>query len=136
MNINYSTIQTFTAEQLQSLFLSVGWSSGKYPDKLVTAMANSGSVFSAWDDKRLVGLINILDDGIMTAYAHFLLVSPEYQGKGIGKELIRLVKEKYSDYLRVLLISDEKETKFYENSGFQIGERCVPMFINKISLDT
>jgi len=136
MNITYSTTQSFSPEQLQTLFLSVGWSSGKYPDKLTQAMKNSGAVFTAWDGDELVGLINVLDDKVMTAYVHFLLIAPAYQGKGIGKELIGMVKEKYKDYLRLFLISDEKETGFYENNGFEIGKRCVPMFINKISLDT
>jgi ribosomal protein S18 acetylase RimI-like enzyme len=51
-------------------------------------MQNSSSVFSAWDGQKLIGLINVLDDGIMTAYIHYLLIMPEYQHIGIGKELI------------------------------------------------
>ena len=31
-------------------------------------MKNSDSVVTAWDDNKLVGLINSLDDGVMTAY--------------------------------------------------------------------
>ena len=99
--------------------MSVNWESGKHPDKLVTAMAGSGTVFSAWHEGRLIGLVNALDDGAMTAYVHFLLVAPAYQGKGIGKELLRLITEKYSEYLRIVLISDENETGFYQNSGFK-----------------
>ena len=41
------------------------------------------------DGKTLVGLINVLDDGNMTAYIPFLLVDPAYQGKGIGKRLLK-----------------------------------------------
>ena len=35
--IEYKDIHGFTAEQLERLFLSVGWSSGHFPDKLVIA---------------------------------------------------------------------------------------------------
>ncbi len=36
------------------------------------------TVFSAWDNDKLVGMICMMDDGIMTAYVHYLLVNPKY----------------------------------------------------------
>jgi len=66
-------------KQLQDLFLSVQWSSGNYPDQLQIAMTNSHRVISAWNGDQLVGLINALSDGVMTAYFHYLLVHPDYQ---------------------------------------------------------
>lgn len=132
MNIVYKDVKSFDPKELKDLFLSVEWSSGHYPEKLVIAMRNSGSVFTAWDDDRLVGLINALDDGIMTAYVHYLLVNPSHQGKGVGKELVRLLLEKYKDYLRIVLIAYDKEVGFYENSGFKAGEEKTPMFITSL----
>lgn len=129
MNITYKNTQDFNSRELQDLFLSVEWSSGHYPEKLVVAMKNSGAVFTAWDNDKLVGLINALDDGIVTAYVHYLLVNPQYQGKGIGKELVRLISGKYTDYLRIVLIAYDKEVAFYEDCGFEIGKECTPMFI-------
>ena len=78
--IIYKDIHDFKRDDLERLFLSVEWSSGHYPDKLVIAMQNYETVFSAWDEDRLVGMICAMDDGIMTAYVHYLLVDPEYQG--------------------------------------------------------
>ena len=128
MKIEYKDTKNFKANELQELFLSVEWVSGKYPDRLVKAMQNSGSVFSAWDNDKLVGLINALDDGDMTAYIHYLLINPAYQGKGIGKLLLQMVKEKYKDYLRIVLISENREVGFYKNSGFVVGEETTAMF--------
>ena len=132
MNIKYKEKKEFTAKELQNLFLSVNWSSGHYPDKLVIAMKNSGSVFSAYDGEKLVGLINVLDDGVMTAYIHYLLISPEYQHIGIGAQLIKMVENKYQSYLRIVLIAYEKEVGFYEHCGFKSGEEKVPMFITSL----
>lgn len=132
MKITYKSVKKFAPEALQELFLSVNWSSGHYPDKLVIAMQNSGSVFSAWDNDKLIGLINVLDDGAMTAYIHYLLINPEYHGQGIGKELTLKVKEKYKDYLRIVLIAYDKEIGFYENMGFEKGEDKTPMFITSL----
>lgn len=131
-NIQYKTTKNFSENELKELFLSVNWSSGNYPEKLVKAMENSSSVFSAWDGEKLVGLINILDDGIMTAYAHYLLITPEYQHIGIGENLVKLVAEKYKDYLRIILIAYDKEIGFYEHCGFTVGEEKVPMFITSL----
>jgi Acetyltransferases len=132
MGITYKYIKDFAEEDLKSLFLSVEWSSGHYPDRLVIAMRNSGSVITAWDDDKLVGLINALDDGIMTAYVHYLLIHPDYQGEGVGKELVRLIGEEYKDYLRIVLIAYDKEVGFYKHCGFEVGEEKTPMFITSL----
>ena len=131
-SIIYSDRHDFTAEELQELFLSVEWSSGHFPEKLVLAMRNFESVFSAWDKNRLVGLICAMDDGIMTAYIHYLLVRPEYQHTGIGRRLVEMAKEKYSDYLRVVLIAYDSEVGFYESCGFKRAQGAVPMFITEL----
>lgn len=132
MEITYCDTRDFDPADLQDLFLSVEWSSGHYPDKLAVAMRNSSSVFSAWDGSRLVGLINVLDDGIMTAYVHYLLVNPAYHSRGIGQQLVASVKERYASYLRIVLVAYEGETAFYEHCGFERGEGKTPMFITSL----
>jgi len=132
MDIIYKDTKEFGPAELQELFLSVEWSSGHYPGKLVAAMQNSGSVFSAWDGEKLIGLVNVLDDGVMTAYIHYLLINPGYQGKGIGRKLVHLVREKYKDYLRIVLIAYDKEIEFYRHCGFEQGTEKSPMFITSL----
>jgi GNAT superfamily N-acetyltransferase len=132
MNIIYKVNKVINTQQLQDLFLSVDWASGKYPDKISEAMKNSDTVYTAWDGETLIGLINVLDDGIMTAYIHFLLIRPSYQSHGVGRELLRLVKEKYKSYLRLVLISYDQKVNFYKNCGFDIGEHETPMFLTSL----
>jgi len=129
----YKDIKCLAPNDLHDLFLSVEWASGNFPDKLAVAMNNSGTVFTAWHGDKLVGLVNALDDKIMTAYVHYLLVHPDYQGKGIGKELIRMIREKYTNYLRIVLVTDNKEIGFYEHCGFDsVKNECSPMFITSL----
>ena len=99
--IEYRGTHGFAKNELEHLFLSVNWSSGHFPDKLVVAMKNYETVFSAWDNDALVGLICAMDDGIMNAYVHYLLVNPAFQGQGIGRRLVDMVKDKYKGYLRM-----------------------------------
>lgn len=132
MNIEYKDTHDFTAQQLERLFLSVEWSSGHFPEKLKVAMRNFETVFSAWDGDKLVGMICALDDGIMTAYIHYLLVDPEYQDKSIGRTLVEMTKEKYKHYLRVVLIAYDKEAHFYEKCGFKGESDSQPMQITSL----
>ena len=82
MTIEYKNIHDFSEQDLKDLFLSVEWSSGHFPDKLVVAMKNFKTVISAWDGDKLVGMICAMDDGIMNAYVHYLLVRPRISGQG------------------------------------------------------
>ena len=130
--IGFKDIHDFTEEQLKDLFLSVEWSSGHFPDKLVTAMKNYETVYSAWDKDKLVGMICSMDDGVMTAYVHYLLVNPAYQGLKIGRTLVEMTKQHYQNYLRIVLISYDKEIHFYEACGFKLEEGASPMCITSL----
>jgi len=130
--IDYSDQKEFTKEELERLFLSVDWSSGHFPDKLVVAMRNYKAVYSAWDGDKLVGLISVMDDGIMNAYVHYLLVDPEYQGLSIGKELVSRVKDYYKDYMRICVIAYDTAIEFYKRCGFEVSEGCSAMCITSL----
>lgn len=65
-----------------------GGKSGEYPQKLYKALMNSQTVLTVWDDARLVGLIRVLDDSEMLAQIHYVLVHPEYQGRGIAGRMV------------------------------------------------
>ena len=127
MGIQYTEQKVYSTEYISELFLSVNWRAGKYPEKLKRARDNCETVYSAWDDKQLAGLINVLDDGELTAYVHYLCVNPKYQGIGIGKELLKRVKEKYSHYLYLILIAETKELiQYYESQGFDnVNDRYI-----------
>ena len=132
MAITYKDTHTFTEKELEELFLSVDWSSGHYPDKLVVAMENFKTVYSAWDDEKLVGMICSMDDGIMNAYVHYLLVNPEYHGQKIGRTLVDMMKKHYEDYLRIAVIAYDNEAHFYKNCGFEKSSDASPMFITSL----
>lgn len=126
----YTKEKTFTKQQVEELFLLVNWVSGKYPDRLYKALMNSSNVFTAWDHEKLVGLVRVLDDQEMLAYVHYVLVHPDYQGKGIASELIKRVKEEYKDFFYIEVMPEEsKNATFYKKHGFKIMEDGVAMQI-------
>ena len=132
MAIIYKDTHDFNEKELQDLFLSVEWSSGHYPDKLVVAMKNFKTVYTAWDGDKLIGLICAMDDGIMTAYIHYLLVNPAYQNLGIGRQLVEKMKSTYKDYLRIVIVAYNDEIGFYESCGFKKSDDASPMFITTL----
>lgn len=128
--ITYTEEKIFTKEQVQKLFLSVGWVSGEYPERLYKALMHSSTVITAWDAERLVGLVRLLDDSEMTAYMHYVLVNPQYHGQGIAGHMIEMVKEKYKDYLYIEIMPEEsKNAAFYQRFGFEIMPDGVAMQI-------
>lgn len=133
MNIKYKECRDFKPQQIQELFLSVNWISGQYPERVVKGLQNSSQVISAWCDDKLIGLIRAFDDGEMVAFAHYLLVHPDYQGHGIASKLLSLLKEKYNDYLFFNIMPDEKKNvAFYEKHGFKILEDGAAMQLKKL----
>ena len=119
--IKYTEEKKFTQEQVQKLFLSVGWTSGNYPKRLYKALMNSSTVLTAWDEEELVGLIRVLDDTEMLAQIHYVLVRPDHQGKGIAGAMLEYIKEKYKDFMYIeVMQEDKKNVPFYEKHGFTI----------------
>ena len=128
--LKYTEEKIFTQEQVQQLFLSINWVSGKYPERLYKALMNSSMVLTVWDEDRLVGLIRVLDDSEMLAQIHYVLVHPDYQGRGIASKMMEYVKEKYKDFLYIEVMPEDKDNvPFYEKYGFSVMENGAAMQI-------
>lgn len=126
--ISYLRTKEFTEKQVGGLFLSVGWVSGEYPQKLVSAFRNSGRVISAWEGEKLAGLIRGLDDGAWQATIDCLLVRPEYQGMGIASSLLKMLMDDYKDMLYINVTPEEKKNVgFYLKHGFEPLEEGTPL---------
>ena len=130
MNVMYTSQKTFSVEDAQHLFAAVGWVSSRYPHRLHAALMSSSLVLTAWSGNRLIGLVRALDDGDMTAYVHYVLVDPEFQGRGIAGHLIEMAKQHYHDYLYVEVMPEEsRNASFYEQHGFTVMSDGVAMQI-------
>ena len=89
---------------------------------------NSSRVISAWDGDRLVGLIRVMDDSELVCFINYVLVHPDYHGRGIAGHLLEMVKAAYTSYLYInVMIGDSKNAAFYEKHGFKVKENALPM---------
>lgn len=56
----------------------------------------------------------------MTAFLHYLLVSPDYQHQGIASQLVGHAKEHYRFYFYINVMSEEScNATFYQRHGFE-----------------
>lgn len=132
-DVTYCVNRWIMPEAIQELFESVGWISAGYANQLSMAFRKAGTVISAWKNNKLIGLIEVLDDGELNAYIHYLLVNPAYQQKGVGSSLIEKVKHKYKDYLYLVVICENKNTvPFYEDLNFSVAEGATPLQIRNL----
>jgi len=110
---------------LLNLYNNAGWSN--YTRDLVElekAIRKSLYVLTAREDKKLVGLIRVVGDGLTIIYIQDILVLKSHKRQKIGSYLINKVLEKFQKVRhKVLLTDDNRETRgFYKSLGF---ESCV-----------
>lgn len=115
------TDQKPTMPEVLALYKSVGWSMyTRDPARLERTLTHSLMVLGAYEGKQLVGLIRAVGDGETILFIQDLLVLPEYQRRGIGKQLIEALLARFPEVRqRVLLTDDDPKTRsFYKAAGF------------------
>lgn len=110
-----------TAAELAALYGSVGWSS--YTGNLGALEAgirNSLRVVTARVDGHLVGLARVVGDGATIVYLQDVLVDPECQRHGVGRQLVQAVFEPFQHVRQHVLLTDDEpgQRAFYESLGF------------------
>lgn len=114
-------LTVFDMDEILALYSSVGWTNyTKDPEMVKKAYENSLLILGAYDGDRLVGLIRTVGDGHSVVFIQDILVSPEYQRKGIGTKLMRAVLEQFSSVYQIELMTDDtdKTVSFYRSMGF------------------
>lgn len=129
--IKYKYQKDLPIDQVVTLYKSVKWSSAEKPDLLLKALKNSHTVVTVWDGEKLVGLGNAISDGYLVVYYPHLAVHPEYQGKGIGMEIVKRMQKKYHGFHQQSIIADGRAIEFYKKCGFVKAGSCKALWIYK-----
>ena len=111
------------------LYKANGWSAARKPKQLAKALASSHSLVSAWDGNRLIGLGNAISDGHLVVYYSHLLVHPEYQRRGIGTRMMKILMARYQHFHQQILVADRRASQFYKKLGFERAGKTKPMWI-------
>ena len=114
-----SDLDDVRTEQLTGFF--VGWPDPPCPQRHLEILRASHGVEFAVDENtgQVVGFINVISDGVFSAFIPLLEVLPEYQGQGIGRRLVENVVGRYQHLYMLDLCCDEAVVPFYESIDFQ-----------------
>ncbi len=118
--ITYRTdTEGITAEMLKGFF--VRWPNPPSCETHLRLLKNAYRVVLAVDDQtnRVVGFINAIGDGVLSAYIPLLEVLPDYQMQGIGDELVQRMLKLLNNLYMIDLTCDRRLQKFYERFGLR-----------------
>ncbi|MEW6076184.1 MAG: GNAT family N-acetyltransferase [Thermodesulfobacteriota bacterium] len=88
------------------------------PEMLSRAFQRSYAYVFTYDDEMLIGLCRALSDGEYQAAIYDVVLLPEYHGRGIGKEMVRLLFNKLQ-VPNIILFSAPGREGFYRKFGFK-----------------
>lgn len=109
-----------TGAEVASLREAVGWDSRRV--QMEKIVGSSFLAAACFDGDLLVGHVDVISDGIDDALVRSLIVRPSYQGRGIGRELLRIVIDRLKEKkIKTISILFEQElANFYRRAGFRI----------------
>lgn len=93
------------------------------------AFENSHTVIFVFDDDKLIGFGRAISDGTYQAAIYDVAVSPEYQGKNIGRSIVNGILECIPQCSFILYASPGKEI-FYEKLNFKKMNTAMALFTN------
>ena len=114
-----------TPEEYMDLRRQAGWMEFP-PEEARTCVENAYLVLCVRDEDKAVGVARLLWDGGYVAFLSDVLVSPPYQGRGIGRKLVEAVIQRIRDDMKpgykvkLTLNSAKGKEPFYERFGFRV----------------
>jgi len=101
----------------------VGWPQKPTPERHLDALRGSYAVELALDGDAVVGFVNAISDGVLSAFIPLLEVLPDYQHRGVGTELVRRLLDQLDGFYMIDLCCDAHLEPFYSALGFRVWDR-------------
>lgn len=77
----------------------------------------STAIFVARVDQEIVGVVRVLSDSLQRSLIYDLVVSPTFQGQGVGSALLTRCLEEFA-HTQIILGTATPTMPFYERLGF------------------
>jgi len=100
----------------------------KKPDDLKNAFSNSMFKCFVFSSGTLVGVGRALADGIDCSYICDIAVIPDYQGTGLGKQIIEKLILLSKGHKKIILYSVPGKESFYKRFGFKRMSTAMAIF--------
>ena len=118
-----------TLEEYNALRNAIGWWE---TEQMSTKRALSNSLYSVvvLEENKIVGIGRVIGDDGLYYYIQDLIVQPDYQGKGVGKELMgklmNYIGKNATKGAFVGLMAAKGLEEFYKDFGFKLRSSDSP----------
>lgn len=103
----------------------------KSPADLKVSFSNSMFKCFVYDAGKLIGAGRALADGVDCSYICDVAVHPNYQGQGLGKEVVMKLVEFSKDHRKIILYAAVGKEPFYRKLGFKRMATAMAIFKNQ-----
>jgi ribosomal protein S18 acetylase RimI-like enzyme len=124
------TAETVDWEELSNLY-RVAPLGEKKPADLAISFANSRFVCFVCNRETLIGAGRALADGIDCSYICDVAVHPQFQGLGIGKQIVLRLVERSQGHRKIILYTAPSKAAFYHALGFRRMTAAMAIFQNQ-----
>lgn len=126
MGLQYKTNECCGVKEVEEVFHTSGI---RRPvgdnDRIQRMIDNADEIITVRDGERLIGFLRAITDYSYCCYISDIAVDKDYQGQGIGKELIRILRERLGEEeIQYILTSAPKAVGFYEKIGFERADKA------------
>lgn len=126
------SVENINWKELSNLYRIAPLGEKKAAD-LEVSFHNSRFTCFVFDTGRLIGAGRALADGIDCAYICDVAVHPDYQGMGIGKEIVSRLVEHAKGHRKIILYAAPGKEPFYRKLGFYRMKTAMAIFQNQTS---
>ena len=117
--MRYEFDAAVSARALAALRQSVGWN--RMERELADVRLHNAFQLYCFDEDRLIGYTAVVSNGVTDAYIQDLMVHPDYQRQGIGRQLMQRTLERLRNegiYMVSVIYGDAELQKYNEEFGF------------------
>jgi len=117
--INYRTGNDIALDEMIELYVDSTLGERRPVDdrgRMARMLKEANLVLTAWDEALLVGISRCITDWVYCTYLSDLAVRTDYQGRGIGRELVRLTREA-TPHATVILLAAPQAVDYYPRIG-------------------
>jgi GNAT superfamily N-acetyltransferase len=111
------------AAEYRRLRAAVGWSSPLVDEGALQAALDRTWNVVAREEREIVGIGRLLDDGALYATIWDMIVVPEAQRRGIGSGILAHLLERAAGRTLVALVATPEGRPLYERHGFRVESR-------------
>ncbi|MCR8630493.1 GNAT family N-acetyltransferase [Paenibacillus radicis (ex Xue et al. 2023)] len=126
MVLEYRFDESCSVKEVQDVFISSGI---RRPvgdtNRIQKMIKHADEIITARADGKVVGFLRAITDYAYCCYISDIAVDKEYQGLGIGKQLIKMLRHRVGEEeIQYILTTAPKAVGFYEKIGFEKADKA------------